>query len=121
MGHPAPIVQATQCFRQAVAHNSVSLALDAAGFIPGEGVPKAVTQLGVGLAGVANSAIQKSGSGVFLGIAGIHLTALEPFAKEAGWSVAKAVPVAGTLLNVGATLYDLSSVGKDYRACINGH
>jgi RHS repeat-associated protein len=108
------------CSGEAVGNNVASLALDAAGFIPGEGIAKALTQISVGIVGTVYSASQKDVTGSFLGIAGIHLSALEPMAVDAGGSLAKAIPVAGTALNTFTTGRDLRQIGKDYKKCMNG-
>jgi hypothetical protein len=55
-----------------------------------------------------------------MGIAGIQLTAFYPFAKQAGWGIAKSVPIAGTLLNVVSTGKDMFAAYNDYQACMGG-
>jgi hypothetical protein len=91
------------------AKNMVSLALDAAGFIPGAGLAHTVVQLGVGITGTVNSAIHEDLAGSFMGIAGIHLTALEPLAKS--------IPVLGTGLNAVGTVKDIGETVRDYLQC----
>lgn len=107
-----------KCLGEAAKSNGVSIALDLAGFIPGEGLAGAITQLSIGIVSTVNSAAHQDASGSFMSIAGIHLTVLAPFAKQAGWSFAKAVPIAGTLLNVVSTGSDLNTARRDYLACM---
>jgi hypothetical protein len=51
----------------------------------------------------------------------LHLTAFEPFAKDAAWSFAEAVPILGTAVNVAATARDGLLTFQDYQDCMNGH
>ncbi len=108
-----------QCAGQALKDNGISLAVDAAGFIPGEGAGKALFDIGLGIVGTVDSAMKRDASGAFMGIGGIHLAALEPLAKDAGWGIAKALPGLGTALNVFATGKDLYGAYKDYQSCVN--
>lgn len=107
------------CLGETGKKNGASLTLDALGFIPGEGQAKALTDIGLGVAATVVSAMQKDSKGAFMSIAGMQIAAFEPFAKQAGWSIAKAVPIAGTLLNVGATGRDLYLAVEDFQECMN--
>jgi len=68
-----------------------------------------------------NSARRQDAKGSFLRIAGLHLTAFEPFAKDAGWSLAEAVLIAGNFFNAVATGRDIYMTIGDYRECMNGY
>ncbi len=110
----------TFCALSAYAKNGISLGLDVLGFIPGEGIVKAVTQIGIGTVATVYSATQRDKAGAFLGIAGIHLSALEPVAVDAGGSLAKGIPILGWGLNVVSTGHDLSQWREDYQKCMSG-
>ncbi len=100
--------------------NGVALALDFAGYIPVTGVATAAIQIGVGAAGTVNSAIQGNTTGAFMGIGGIHVSALTPMALDAGGSLAKAVPGIGTLLNTVSLGMDAWQTWEDYQKCLSG-
>ncbi len=102
-GPQTPQPTKTHCAGQALKKNAVSLTLDAVGFVPGESTAATLFQVGVGVTSTVYSATQQDTSGSFMGIAGIQLTAFYPFATQAGWGIAKSVPIAGTLLNVVST------------------
>jgi RHS repeat-associated protein len=108
------------CAARALSKNALSLTTDALGFIPGESLANTVFQLGVGITGTVNSAINRDVAGSLGGIAGIHVAAFAPFAKEAGWSIAKSVPGFGMLLNGAFTLRDLIQVGSEIQKCASG-
>jgi hypothetical protein len=110
-----------QCTSQALAKNGVSLALDAAGFIPGESTFNAALQVGVGVTSTVYSATQGDTTGSIMGAAGTGLSVFGPIAKQAGWGVAKAVPWAGTLLNVAGTVKDVNSFDADFQSCLAGN
>jgi len=102
-----------QCAVETLKKNGVSLALDAAGFIPGESQLAATVQLGVSGSG-NNAAIGATSS-----IVGAQITGVGMAAKSMGVSWAKAVPWIGYGVNALATLNDLSSAYGDYQSCMS--
>jgi hypothetical protein len=94
-----------RCAAQALKENGVGLALDGVGFIPGG----QLFDLGVGIVGTVVSAAQEDETGAFLGIVGIHATALAP--------VIKAVERAAPIINVLATANDLVNTYQAYSKC----
>lgn len=117
-GPPRPT--AAHCAADALAKNALALATDGLGFIPGESLANTVFQVGIGITGTINSSIHQDTTGALGGIASIHMAAFTPFAKEAGWSIAKSVPGFGMLVNGAFTLRDLLQLQKDYKACLSG-
>ncbi|HTU34692.1 MAG TPA: RHS repeat-associated core domain-containing protein [Candidatus Acidoferrum sp.] len=97
------------CLLNTLEKNGVALTLDAAGYIPGEGVAVQLTDIGVGIASTTNSAVKQDATGTFMGIASMHLAALEPLGK--------AVPVVNVIFNTIGTARDLYVTIEDYRAC----
>ena len=100
--------QRLKCAGQAIQENGVALALDAAGFIPGEKVLKAVRDprlasalygIALGSASTVSSAMSGDTSGSLMSIAGLQLSALAPVARDIGGGLAKGVPILGTALN----------------------
>jgi hypothetical protein len=108
------------CLSQAAAKNGVSLALDAAGFIPGESTAASIAQVGVGVASTVNSIATGDTTGSVLGGAGTGVSVLVPIAKRAGWGIATALPVAGQVLNGLGTIKDLKSFNTDVQSCLAG-
>jgi RHS repeat-associated protein len=109
-----------QCARQAIEKSLVSLALDAAGFIPGESTAVSLIQVGVGVASTVYSLAQGDMTGSVLGGAGTGVSALVPIAKKAGWGLANALPVAGTVLNAVGTFIDLNKFNTNFQGCLAG-
>jgi RHS repeat-associated protein len=114
-----------QCALQTLKKNGVSLALDAAGFIPGESQVMAGVQLGVSAASFTNSLMTASDNpngaaiGATSSIVGAQITGVGMAAKSMGVSWAKAVPWIGYGVNALATLNDLSSAYGDYQSCMS--
>jgi len=112
-----------QCAVETLKKNGVSLALDAAGFIPGESQLAATVQLGVSAASFTNSLMTGSGNNAAIGatssIVGAQITGVGMAAKSMGVSWAKAVPWIGYGVNALATLNDLSSAYGDYQSCMS--
>jgi hypothetical protein len=112
-----------QCALQTLKKNGVSLALDAAGFIPGESQVMAGVQLGVSAASFTNSLMTGTGNNAAIGatssIVGAQITGVGMAAKSMGVSWAKAVPWIGYGVNALATLNDLSSAYGDYQTCMS--
>jgi hypothetical protein len=110
-----------KCFDETLGKNGVSLGLDAAGFIPGEGLAHAGYQYVIALASSGNSIMHGDIVGRNMGAAGSAVSLvdavnnIEPGAPA--W--AKAVPFVGTIVNGIATAHDLSSAYKDYQACMS--
>jgi len=98
----------------------VALSLDAAGFIPGEGVVNLVGQTGIGMVSATISANNNDVFGVQSATAGVGLTFAGTFFKS---GVAKAIPFLGWGVNTLATLHDLQdtiSTGSEaYNACMS--
>jgi hypothetical protein len=111
--------KSVKCAQEALGKNGVSLTLDAAGFIPGEGFAAAGVQTGVATASALNSASHGDKFGTYAGITGMELALPGAAMKSAGVSAAKAVPFVGTGVNALATLHDLGSANKDYKACMS--
>jgi RHS repeat-associated protein len=88
-----------KCAVETLKKNGVSLALDAAGFIPGESQVAATVQLGVSAASFTNSLMTGSGNNAAIGatssIVGAQITGVGMAAKSMGVSWAKAVPWIG--------------------------
>lgn len=114
-GGVATSTKQLHCLGQAITNHAVSLGFDAAGFVLPE---VTLFQVGVGVTSAAYSATQQDTRGFFMGIAGLHLSALVPAARQAGWRISKALPFLGTALNVVSTGQDLYSVITDYRSCM---
>jgi hypothetical protein len=104
-----------QCALQTLKKNGVSLALDAAGVIPGESQVMAGVQLGVSAASFINSLMTASDNpngaaiGATSSIVGAQITGVGMAAKSIGVSWAKAIPWVGYGVNALATLNDLSA------------
>ena len=116
----------SHCIGQALSNgNGTSLALDAAGFFPGEKLLGAtagvVTMIGIGVTSTVNSAINGDLTGSLSGIAGTQLAAIAPAAKYAGISLAESISGIGTLLNIGVTARDAYHAYQGYQSCIAGH
>jgi hypothetical protein len=116
----------SHCIGQSLRNgNGTSLALDAAGFIPGEKLLGAtagvVTMVGIGVTSTVNSAMNGDLTGSLSGIAGTQLAAIAPAAKYAGISLAESIPGIGTLLNVGVTARDAYHTYQAYQGCMAGH
>lgn len=99
--------------------NTVPLALDAASFIPGEGLVGTATQAGVSFGVITNSAMHNDTNGVVLGATGFQLAALTPAAESIGGNFAKAIPYFGWGVSAIATANDLGNAYGDYKACMN--
>jgi hypothetical protein len=89
------------------------MALDYAGFIPGEGVAHSLFGIALGMVSTPISAAHGDTTGAFGGIVGIHLSALE-------LTGSKAVPVVGTILNGAQTIRDWNNIPEDYNKCMSG-
>lgn len=115
----------SQCAAKALKDNGVALALDGAGFIPGEKLLGAtggvITMVGIGISSTVNSAVNGDLAGSLSGVAGTQLAAMAPAAKYAGISLAESIPGIGTLLNLGVTARDASHLYQDYQDCLVGH
>jgi hypothetical protein len=109
---PRTVQRMVQCANKALTNNAVSLAQDAGGFIPGEGVAHSLFGIGVGIVSTVSAALKGDMVGAGLGIAGIHASALE--------GASKVIPAAAAILNVVATGHDLQELGKEFNSCISG-
>jgi len=108
-----------QCAGEALKKNGVSLALDAAGFIPGESQFAAGAQTVVAGASFANSLYQKDAYGATSAVIGGQITGVGWAATQVGASWAKAVPVVGYVFNGIGTARDLWSTYGDYQTCMS--
>ena len=99
--------------------NGVSLLLDAAGFIPGESQLAAGAQTLVGFTSIANSIVHSDGTGAGLGSTGTVLTVTGVAAEGMGMAWAKAIPVAGYVVNGVASARDLYNTGSDVAKCLS--
>lgn len=107
------------CFQQATGKNGVSLALDGAGFVPGEGIAAAGVQYGVATASAVNSASQGDTFGRNMGAAGEVVSVVSAVNSLGPETWGKAIPFAGTVVNGVATAHDLSGTSKDYQTCMS--
>ena len=106
-----------ECLGPTLKKDGLGLLLDGLAFIPGEALIPTVVKLGAGAVSVLNSARSGDTLGAFGGIAGFQLTALAPFAKEAGLGALRATPVAGTYVNIAIASVDLFKAGADFVSC----
>jgi hypothetical protein len=89
------------------------MALDYAGFIPGEGVAHALLGIGLGLVSTPISAAHGDVPGALGGIAGIQLSALEMIGS-------KAISRANYGLNIIQTVKDYKDIPEAYKECMGG-
>lgn len=109
------------CLQESEGKNGIALGLDAAGFIPGEGLAHAGVQYGIALASSANSIVNGDTLGRNMGAAGSGVALVDAVnnIQPGAPAWAKAVPFVGTIVNGVATAHDLSSAYKDYQACMS--
>ena len=91
----------------AAKEGGVSLALDAVGFIPGEGLLNFAAQTGVGLVSTVISANENDAFGAQSSLAGKFLMFAGTVYKSG--AVGKAIPILGIGVNTIATLHDLGT------------
>jgi RHS repeat-associated protein len=91
----------------AAKEGGVSLALDAVGFIPGEGLLNFAAQTGVGLVSTVISANENDAFGAQSSLAGTFLMFAGTVYKSG--AVGKAIPILGIGVNTIATLHDLGT------------
>ncbi len=108
-----------KCAGETLKKNGVSLALDAAGFIPGESQLAAGAQTAVAGASFVNSLYQKDAYGATSAVVGGQITGVGWAATRVGASWAKAVPVVGYFFNAVGTGRDLWSTYGDYQSCMS--
>lgn len=113
--------KSAKCLQQALGKNGVSLGLDIAGSIPGEGTAASIAQYGVSLASAVNSAKTNDTTGGLLAAGGMTTSLVSALASATGaqHGVLKAVPFVGTIFNILGAKHDLSGVAKDYQECMN--
>lgn len=112
---------------------ALTVGLDAAGTvlgaIPGSGAVLVGLQVGVGIAGAANSAYHGDVGGTLAGtIGGAQLSAVAAGAEQVGWTalktfggtVARALPVAGSIISAGYFYKDATEALDKYQACKAG-
>ncbi len=90
-----------------------TMALDIAGFIPGEGLVHSLFGIGLGVVSTPISAAQGNTLGAFGGIAGIHLSALE-------LTGSRAIPWISYPLAITQFVVDYRNIPKDYNKCMGG-
>jgi RHS repeat-associated protein len=107
------------CFQEALGKNSLSLGLDAAGFIPGEGLLAAGTQYAVATASSFNSGYHGDiyGRNAAMGGQLVSIVAGVNSLGPSAWG--KAIPFVGFFINGIATAHDLSNTRKDYQECMS--
>jgi hypothetical protein len=112
---PEPIQGLSPCVRSAFSNNALALGLDAAGFIPSEGLAAAGIQYGIATASAVNSAVYGDTFGRNLGAGGqiVSIFAAVNSLGPATW--VKAILFVGTIVNGVATAHDLSSAYKEYQ------
>jgi hypothetical protein len=108
-----------KCAGETLTKNGVSLALDAAGFIPGESQLAAGAQTAVAGASFVNSLYQEDAYGATSAVIGGQITVVGWSAAQVGASWAKAVPVVGYVFNGIGTARDLWSTYGDYQTCMS--
>jgi hypothetical protein len=100
----------------------IALTLDAAGFIPGEGIVSSFFQSTIATGSFINSTANQDATGMVGGAIGSSAI-LGGIAHEAGFAWAKAIPVVGWGVNTIATAHDLwntiSSGFQAYNACMS--
>jgi hypothetical protein len=92
--------------------------LDAAGFIPGEGLASAGIQYGIATASAVNSAAHGDTFGRNLGAGGELVSIIGAVNGLGPATWAKAIPFVGTIVNGVATAHDLSSAYNEYQTCM---
>jgi len=94
--NPVPIQGLSPCARSAFSNNALALGLDAAGFIPAEGLASAGIQYGIATASAVNSAVHGDTFGRNMGAGGefVSIVAAVNSLDPATW--AKAIPFVGT-------------------------
>lgn len=98
----------------------------AAGLVPGasEGViatKVVVTQVTLGLASSANSALNGNAGFTAANATGAQLSAVAAGASYVGWkTAAQAIPYVSTIYNLGALGWDVYHANSDYQACLAG-
>lgn len=108
-----------RCVAQALKKNGISLGLDAAGFIPGEGLAAAGIQYGIATASAVNSAVHGDTLGRNMGAAGEFVSIIAAVNSLGPTTWGKAIPFVGYIVNGIATTHDLSSTYKDYQTCMS--
>ena len=102
---------------------AIPLALDAAGFVPGESQTVAAVQTLVGFGSIVNSMAQGDWTGAGIGATGTVTTVAGLAATGMGVSWAKAIPVVGYGVNAVGTAYDLygtiSTGFQAYKTCMS--
>jgi len=105
-----------------VKKNGIALGLDAAGYIPGEGVVAGFSQSVIATASFFNSAVSQDSTGMVVSAAGTGAI-IGGIVQETGVAWAKAIPFIGWGVNTIATVHDLSSAYSTgagaYNACMN--
>lgn len=109
------------CWFQAVGKNGLTVGFDLLGFIPGEGVAATGVKVGAALAGSANSLIAgDTDTEKAVGSVGNIIGAQFALLGYRGYAeLGRAVPIAGTVLNLGLLIYDVAHTVGDYGKCTN--
>jgi len=121
----------SQCATAALKKNAVSLTLDgagiAAGFLPGGGTVSIArnlvgwgTQTGLSLASSGVSFYTGNNTAGLVSWGRALLPTATLLAEQGSMTVAKAIPVLGTVVNAGQLIYDGFQTYQDYQACL-GH
>jgi hypothetical protein len=130
---PSKPGQPNQDCSQILKGAAVTVGLDAAGTflgaVPGSGAVLVGLQVGVGLAGAANSAYHGDIGGTMAGtIGGAQLSAIAAGSEQVGWTalktfggtVARALPVVGSIISAGYFYKDATEALDKYQACKAG-
>lgn len=121
-GSSASAVTARQCAVKVAAKHGASAIFDAAGLLPGGSTLAALGQLAASGGGIVNSAVQGDMKGIGAGIVDFHLASAGPWAAQnkSVSKIAKAIPVAGTILSVFALIGTGKEAVKDLESCMAG-
>jgi len=119
--NPILTSQQIQCIGKVAAKDGASLVGDGLGFIPGVTAVKTGIKIGGSLLSSANSTVNGSSTNgrAIGGVGGIIGAQLALLSYE-GYGLASAVPIVGTIFNIGLTGYDVYSTVQDIKSCMAG-
>ena len=111
------------CAGQALGNgNGISLVLDAASLLPGEGAVAVGLKVGVGIISAGNSLYNNQPGSAALSATGTLLYevgALNKAAGSLGFTALQATPVLGTIFGAIATANDLINTGRVFAGCLS--
>ena len=107
------------CAGQAALANWKQVGLDALGLIPLESTGVKAAQLAGGIVSGSISAYNNDKAGMGLSFGGTIINVLNAEKGSIAKNLAEAIPVAGTVVSVGAVGYDIFG-SKEYSGCRNG-